>query len=47
MKTVGVILVAVGLALLVFVAFSWFQEANKVHSPIPEEGGVKVIFVTP
>ncbi len=47
MKTAGVILVAIGIALLVFVGISYLQEKNKLRSPIPEERGVKVIFVTP
>ena len=47
MKTVGVILVAVGIALLLFVGYSYISEKNKMHSPVPEDRGVKVIFVTP
>ncbi len=47
MKNVGVILIAIGLALIIFVAYNFFQESNKMASPIPEEKGVKVIFVTP
>ena len=47
MKNVGLILIAVGLALLVFVGYNFVREKNKIASPIPEEEGVKVIFVTP
>lgn len=47
MKFIGLILVAVGLALLLFVGYSYVKEKSKLHSPIPEERGVKVIFVTP
>ncbi len=47
MKRVGLILIAVGLALLVFVLINFFKEKNKIASPIPEDQGVKVIFVTP
>lgn len=47
MKRVGMILIAAGLALLVFVVFNFVKEKNKMASPIPEEQGVKVIFVTP
>lgn len=47
MRYVGLILIAVGIALLLFVAFNFFRGKNKVVSPIPEEKGVKVIFVTP
>jgi len=47
MKIVGIALISIGLALLLFVAFNFFKEKNRTVSPIPEEGGVKVIFVTP
>lgn len=47
MKKLGLILIAVGLALLVFVIFNFIKEKTKMASPIPEEEGVKVIFVTP
>jgi hypothetical protein len=47
MKQFGYILIAIGLALLVFVLYSFFQNRNRLHSPIPEEKGVKVIFITP
>lgn len=47
MKIIGVVVLTIGLALLLFVAYSFFKEGDKVHSPIPEEKGVKVIFVTP
>jgi hypothetical protein len=47
MKNVGLILIAVGLALLAFVGYNFLRERNRVASPIPEDDGVKVIFVTP
>lgn len=47
MKKVGIILIGAGLALLSFVIFNFIKEKNKIVSPIPEEQGVKVIFVTP
>lgn len=47
MKNIGLILIAVGLALLVFVGYNFIRERNRIASPIPEEEGVKVIFVTP
>lgn len=47
MKTVGLILIAVGIALLFFVFFNFLKEKNRLVSPIPQESGVKVIFVTP
>lgn len=47
MKKLGLILIAVGLALILFVFFNFLKEKNKIVSPIPENEGVKVIFVTP
>lgn len=47
MKGFGIILIAVGIALLIFVSFNFLTEKNKIASPIPEEKGVKVIFITP
>ncbi len=47
MKIIGVVLLSVGIALLLFVGYSYLKERMRVHSPIPEERGVKVIFVTP
>ena len=47
MKTIGVILVAIGVGLLLLAIYSYFREAGKTHSPVPEDRGVKVIFVTP
>lgn len=47
MKRIGLVLIAVGLALLVFVLVNFIKARNKVASPIPEDQGVKVIFVTP
>jgi len=47
MKMIGVILIGVGLAVMIFVLFNFIKEKNKTASPIPEEKGVKVIFVTP
>ncbi len=47
MKKLGLILIAVGLALILFVFFNFLKEKNRIVSPIPENEGVKVIFVTP
>lgn len=47
MKTIGFILIAIGLALAVFVTWSWFSSRNQLISPVPEGEGVKVIFITP
>lgn len=47
MRIVGIVLISIGLALLVFVLFNFLKDRNQIVSPIPEEKGVKVIFVTP
>lgn len=47
MKQLGYVLIALGFALLVFVIYSFFAENNRLRSPIPEEKGVKVIFISP
>ncbi|MFA6017064.1 MAG: hypothetical protein WC744_03180 [Patescibacteria group bacterium] len=47
MKGFGIVLIAIGIALLIFVVFNFIKEKNKIASPIPEDKGVKVIFVTP
>jgi hypothetical protein len=46
-KTLGLILIAFGLALIIFVIYNFFQEKNKILSPIPEEKGIKVIYISP
>jgi len=47
MKGLGIVLIAIGVALLMFVSYNFISEKNKIASPIPEDKGVKVIFVTP
>jgi len=47
MKRLGIVLIAIGIALLIFVLYNFIKEKNKMASPIPEDKGVKVIFVTP
>lgn len=47
MKTVGIILISIGVALILFIAYTFLREKNKMVSPIPEDTGIKVIFVTP
>ena len=47
MKNVGLILIAIGLALLCFVFYNYIKEKNNIASPIPQDKGVKVIFITP
>ena len=47
MKGFGLVLIAIGIALLMFVAYNFVKGQNKIASPIPEDTGIKVIFVTP
>lgn len=45
MKAVGIILVGMGIALLVFTVFSFFNQSKQIISPVPESDSVKVILV--
>ncbi len=47
MRILGIILILIGLFLLLFAGYNFLKGRNKMVSPIPEEKGVKVIFVTP
>lgn len=47
MKIVGYILIAIGLGLLLYLFLNFISQQNKIHSPIPEEEGIRVIQITP
>jgi hypothetical protein len=47
MKKVGYILILIGVFLLLMMIYNFIKEKTKMISPLPEEKGVKVIFVTP
>lgn len=47
MKHVGLAIIAVGLAVLAFGMYSYFQRSQEFISPVPDGGGVKVIYITP
>ncbi len=47
MKNFGIVLIALGFALLIFVAYNLIKSSNKMVSPIPENNGIKVILITP
>lgn len=47
MKIVGIVLIGMGLALLLFTITGFFFDSDKTISPVPESQGVKVIFVSP
>ena len=47
MKLFGAVLIAIGLALLFFIVYNIIKEKGRTVSPLPEDKGIKVIFVTP
>ncbi len=47
MKIIGSLLIVVGIALVLVVLYSFFSEKESLKSPIPEDKGVKVIFLSP
>jgi hypothetical protein len=47
MRIIGLILLSFGVAILIFIIYLFIKENNRIISPIPENQGVKVIFVTP
>ncbi len=47
MKLLGLLILSLGIALLIFVLINYYKEAARLRSPLPKEGGVKVIFFTP
>jgi len=47
MKSIGIVIMAIGAAMLIFVLYNFVAERNRTVSPVPEDKGVKVIFITP
>lgn len=47
MKAVGLFFLLIGLALLGMAAYYYFGASNVEISPLPQDNGVKVIFITP
>ena len=47
MKKVGVILIGVGLALLIWGLYSYLTNQTRFISPIPEDNGIRVIYISP
>jgi hypothetical protein len=47
MKGVGIVLVAIGISLLLFVLYNIFINHDQIISPLPENKGVRVIFISP
>lgn len=46
-KLIGTILIAFGTALVIFSIYNFWQEKNKILSPIPDKKGIKVIYISP
>ncbi len=46
-KYIGYLFIIIGLSILIYLGINYFKELNKIHSPLPEEEGIRVIFVTP
>jgi hypothetical protein len=46
-KTIGLILISFGFALITFIIYIIFRDKNRIISPLPEEKGVKVIQISP
>lgn len=47
MKRIGAVVIAVGIGMILFVVYSFLTRENTIHSPVPQDKGVKVIFVSP
>lgn len=47
MRAFGLLFIIAGLAIAAFVVYLLLHQSDHVLSPIPQENGVKVIFVTP
>ncbi len=47
MKVFGYFILLLGVVFLILFIVNFFQEKNKIHSPIPESQGIKVIQITP
>ncbi len=43
----GLIFILIGIIFLLYAGYDFLKEKNRIVSPIPEEKGVRVIFVTP
>lgn len=43
----GIILVGIGVALFLFMLISTLRSENKMLSPVPENQGIRVIYITP
>ena len=46
-KTIAAIAILVGIAALILIVIGIVVTGKKVVSPIPDEGAIKIIFITP
>lgn len=46
-RRIGFVMIVIGISLLIFVGYLFWNDQNRILSPVPEETGVKVIFITP
>lgn len=46
-KTIAAIAILVGIAALILIIIGVVVTGKKVVSPIPDEGAIKIIFITP
>ena len=46
-KTIGIILIAIGLSFIVFFVLNFFLKQKRLISPLPEKEGVNIIQITP
>lgn len=46
-KTLAAITIIVGVVVLIIVIIGAFVSGKKIVSPVPEEGAIKIIFITP
>jgi len=44
---VGFVLLAVGLGVLAFIVYVIITQGGEISSPVPDQKGVKVIYITP
>jgi hypothetical protein len=46
-KTIAAIAILIGIAVLILIVIGVVVTGKKVVSPIPDEGAIKIIFITP
>lgn len=46
-KTIAAIAILIGIAFLILIIIGVVVTGKKVVSPIPDEGAIKIIFITP